>query len=423
MARLSLFLPPLAGDYSGAASTFFNLDCLVVIVDAGCCTRNYVEYDEPRWARQRKMSFSAQLRTVEAVLGDDARIVEQTVEAALELRPALVAIVGTPVPAITGMDLDGLARSVERACGIPAIGIETCGFETYEQGVARAFDALVVRFACGAARHAEGEHPASAHPRVNVLGISPHDFLDEAEVARLLGWLDAAGLEVVCAPGRPGDVLDDLARARTADASLVVAGTGLAAARRLEHAYGVPYLVERPWCAADAAAVAARVASGRMALGESRVAPVAGDAPAAARPTAVQPPVLLVGEPVAMASLRPHVEAALATCGAARPVCCASLFAAEPVLAAVAAGDLPVPASERTLLDWARAHPGFAWLGDPLLERVPGFAEAPHALLPHEAVSSTLFAQLRSELSAAGDGPGGMLEVVLTRLIEAFASA
>lgn len=48
MARLSLFLPPPAGDYSGAAGVLFGLDCLVVLVDAGCCTRNYTEYDEPR---------------------------------------------------------------------------------------------------------------------------------------------------------------------------------------------------------------------------------------------------------------------------------------------------------------------------------------------------------------------------------------
>ena len=85
MARLSLFLPPPAGDYSGAAGVLFGLDCLVVLVDAGCCTRNYTEYDEPRWARRRKTAFSAQLRTLEAVLGDEERIVEQTAEGVREL--------------------------------------------------------------------------------------------------------------------------------------------------------------------------------------------------------------------------------------------------------------------------------------------------------------------------------------------------
>ena len=56
MARLSLFLPPPAGDYSGAAGVLFGLDCLVVLVDAGCCTRNYTEYDEPRWASRPAVS-------------------------------------------------------------------------------------------------------------------------------------------------------------------------------------------------------------------------------------------------------------------------------------------------------------------------------------------------------------------------------
>ena len=51
MARLSLFLPSFAADYSGVCSCLFDLDALVVVADAACCTRNYIDYDEPRWSR------------------------------------------------------------------------------------------------------------------------------------------------------------------------------------------------------------------------------------------------------------------------------------------------------------------------------------------------------------------------------------
>ena len=253
MARLSLFLPPPAGDYSGAAGVLFGLDCLVVLVDAGCCTRNYTEYDEPRWARRRKTAFSAQLRTLEAVLGDEERIVEQTAEGVRELGVSCAALLGTPVPAVTGMNLPGIACDVEARAGVPALGIETCGFETYERGASRAFKALVSRFACASENAAT---PGKEAPlRVNVLGLTAQDFMGETDMQACLGWLQEAGLEVAfCATG--SYVLDDVAAAGQADASIVVAWSGLAAARELQKRCGVPYVVGKPWCAEDACILA-----------------------------------------------------------------------------------------------------------------------------------------------------------------------
>lgn len=88
------------------------------------------------------------------------------------------------------------------------------------------------------------------------------------------------------------------------------------------------------------------------------------------------------------------------------PVAAASFFACDPALSAPA--DLFLP-DEAALIAWARAHPGFAWVGDPLLARIPELGRAPHVELPHEAVSSTLF----TDRAAALAGPG-----VLARLTE-----
>ena len=46
MRQLSVYLPPLAGDYSGVCSALFDYNCLILIQDAACCTRNYVDYDD-----------------------------------------------------------------------------------------------------------------------------------------------------------------------------------------------------------------------------------------------------------------------------------------------------------------------------------------------------------------------------------------
>lgn len=457
MARLSLFLPPPAGDYSGAAGVLFGLDCLVVLVDAGCCTRNYTEYDEPRWARRRKTAFSAQLRTLEAVLGDEERIVEQTADGVHELGVSCAALLGTPVPAVTGMNLPGIACDVEARAGVPALGIETCGFETYERGASRAFKALVSRFAH--ASEASATRDEAAPLRVNVLGLTAQDFMGETDMQACLGWLQEAGLEIAFSTAG-SYTLDDMAAAGQVDASVVVAWSGLAAARELQQRCGVPYVVGKPWCAEDARVLAELVrkaASGETQsdplclwneereatisvaeLADSLETAVIGEAPtgtpkttrdgttdaleavnipatsmskpaytASANETirkAVDPtlagtapsPILLLGEQMAMCSLRMHVRAALAQAGLTVPVVVATRFSADPTLAEP--GDLS-EIGESELIAWAHKNPGFTWVGDPLFERIPAFAGRSAAMLPHEATSSTLYADLACRLT------------------------
>ena len=445
MARLSLFLPPPAGDYSGAAGVLFGLDCLVVLVDAGCCTRNYTEYDEPRWARRRKTAFSAQLHTLEAVLGDEERIVEQTADDVHELGVSCAALLGTPVPAVTGMNLPGIACDVEARAGVPALGIETCGFETYERGASRAFKALVSRFAH--ASEASATRDEAAPLRVNVLGLTAQDFMGEADMQACLGWLQEAGLEIAFSTAG-SYTLDDMAAAGQVDASVVVAWSGLAAARELQQRCGVPYVVGKPWCAEDARMLAELVRKaasgeaqgnplclwneawevttdvGETAAGSSKTTrdgttdareAVGGTTTSTSKPActasaneairkAVDPtlagaalsPILLIGEQVAMCSLRMHVRAALAQAGLTVPVVVATQFSADPTLAEP--GDLS-EIGERELIAWAHKSPGFTWVGDPLFERIPAFAGRSAAMLPHEATSSTLHADLACRLT------------------------
>ncbi len=493
MARLSLYLPPLAGDYSGVCSTLFGLDCLVIIVDANCCTRNYVEYDEPRWARRRKTAFSAQLRTLEAVMGDDERIISQACEAAEELAPACVAIIGSPVPAIMGMDLAGMACEVEARTGIPSLGLSTTGFETYEQGVSLALDALVARFCAGDSVSRAGEagcgpaaggacapgtleavggsapvaddgaavsEETSPRLRVNVLGLSPHDFADEADIRCVRTWLAEAGVDAAFCPDGTY-TLDDVAQASVADVSLVVAWSGLAAARRLREEYGVPFVVGRPLCAEDAFALARKLraaaggapgeAGDASAIGDDPCsvgnAPLSGaavvggasgqgtssgaapcsaegdalsgaatlDAALASAASALEAllgelpvvsaipgrpvPLLIIGEQVWSNAVRGHARQMLMASQDERPIVVASLFAMDDAL--MEPGDLRLP-DEAALQDVARENPGLAWIGDPLLARIPELGEAPHLAVPHEALSSTLYERDRAALSGGG---------------------
>ncbi len=502
MARLSLYLPPAAGDYSGAASVLFGLDCLVVLVDAGCCTRNYTEYDEPRWERRRKTAFSAQLRTLEATLGDESRIIEQTADMARELGVSCIALLGTPVPAVTGMDLAGIACEVEDVAGVPTLGIETNGFETYERGASKALTALLGRFVCDAAGQQANQNPARSPeaPHVNILGLGPQDFLGEDDMNACVRWFEDAGA-VVDFVTSSEYTLADVARAGAADLSVVVAWSGLEAARLLKERFGVPYVVGRPWCVEDAHALldqaqqraniagahddsAARNTSTVRDNGTAHDSLLTGQAPGPAchnltstqafgpaydSPASVQNsdlacdnldlaqtpglacnnlasaqapdpacdnlvsaqshgpacedvapaqtsgsaceaatptplpcspsphPLLIIGEQIAMNSLRSHIRVLLAASAQQAPaIAVATRFSAEPSLSEP--GDLAL-IGETELIAWARAHPGFAWIGDPLFSSLPGFSDNALVALPHEATSSTLYAEQARQLA------------------------
>lgn len=59
-------------------------------------------------------------------------------------------------------------------------------------------------------------------------------------------------------------------------------------------------------------------------------------------------------------------------------------------------------ADEAALQDFARARPGLAWIGDPLLARIPELGAAPYLAVPHEALSSTLYERERAVFSGEG---------------------
>lgn len=434
MAKLSVFLPPLAGDYSGAAGVLFGLNSVNVIVDASCCTHNYTGYDEPRWNKRRKTTFGAQLRTLEATLGDDMRLLDQ-VEAAVAASDAqAVVLIGTPVPALVGMDLDGLAWELEDRCGLPAFGIATTGFDTYDTGASMAQELLVKHFAkrglgegtgdtaAGAGEGGEGAAaesgaaasgateggasdglsvPAASKRRlVNVLGATVHDFgsasamravheavLTEAGVAAgssVAARAQAARESTSTAPAAPAAhaapaapawstaadyTLRDVARAGSADESVVVGWSGLAAARFLSERFGIPYRVGVP-------SAALAILPGVRNLLETPLAVINSSSS-----------LLIVHDQVIGCSIR----VALRNRGVCAPIVVASLFGMDADL--MEDGDFRI-AREADLIGFAKEREGLRIAGDPLLRRLPTVGDALRWELPHEAVSSTLYADL-----------------------------
>jgi nitrogenase molybdenum-cofactor synthesis protein NifE len=439
MAKLSMFLPPFAGDYSGAAGVLFGLNSVNVIVDASCCTHNYTSYDEPRWKSRRRATFGAQLRTLEATLGDDSRLLDQTEDAVRELGSPCVALIGSPVPALVGMDLDGMASELEMRCGVPAFGLATTGFGTYELGASAAQELLASRFAeggtypgtnvdgashsaavslrggangtvGGCAESARGGADVgsdaagvAAERRINILGITVHDFGSEAAMqAAEQAILDDIGEQLKCgsASAQPvwstagGYLLAGIAAAGAADETVVATWSGLAAARLLEQRFGVPMRVGLPPDALRAlpgvAAFLDEVASGvaddasLVSRASLSVDDVASDGQASPSAAETSSSLLIVHDQVIANSLRN----ALREVDACAPIHVASFFSMDPDLAEP--GDFHIE-TEDDLIAYAAENPNVVIAGDPLIRRLPNAGDALRWELPHEAVSCTLY--------------------------------
>ena len=228
-------LTPFAPDQSGAVAVLYGMGGLIVVCDAGGCTGNICGFDEPRWIvdadRDRRSAvFSAGLRDMDAIMGRDDKLVAEVADAVTKMDVSFVAIVGTPVPAVIGTDYRALRRMIERRCNIPAITVDASGTRLYDRGAEKAYRALFDRFAT--------EKLPVVPGRVGVLGANPLD-VDLTSAERI--WAER-GTQVVCYG--LGSTLDDVRQASSAEYNLVVAPSGLAAARLLRERFGTPYVID-----------------------------------------------------------------------------------------------------------------------------------------------------------------------------------
>ena len=127
MKNLYRYLVPFAGDYSGVCSALFDLGGMICIHDAAGCTGNYTHFDEPRYYGTNNLVYCTGLRKIDAILGNEDLYKNKIINAAKEMKPKFIAIVGSPVPHIIGFDFKGFAKEIEFLTGIPCFGFPTNG--------------------------------------------------------------------------------------------------------------------------------------------------------------------------------------------------------------------------------------------------------------------------------------------------------
>nr|WP_130790060.1 nitrogenase component 1 [Lachnoclostridium pacaense] len=304
LKRTNRILPVYAADISGVCSALYELGGMTVMHDASGCNSTYTTHDEPRWYSMDSMVYISALSELEAVMGDDDKLVRDIVDAARNLHPRFICLGGTPIPMMMGTDFKGLARMIEKETGIPTFGIATNGMHSYVQGAGEALRRIAERF-CPPAdelgkmaaekgltgkRNWENPGFGSIRLRVNILGATPLDFSLTGNVSGIRKFLSRHGMETVGCWAMESS-LDDMCLAGLADVNLVVSAVGLPAAMELERKYGTPYVIGAPIGRRTALRLASLLRLGAV-TGKNQT--LFGGEPAVGEPAVGEP---AVGEP------------------------------------------------------------------------------------------------------------------------------
>ncbi len=239
MKQTSRIISIYSADTFGVCSALFELGGMVIMHDASGCNSTYTTHDEPRWYDMDSMIYISALTEIEAIMGDDEKMIGDIVDMAEDLQPRFIAIAGTPIPAMTGFDYTAVAELVEARTGIATFGFPTTGMNSYVSGASMAFEGIVRRLV---KRNVE----KTAGLSVNILGLTPLDYSVNGSDKSLIEFLEKEGFEII-SKWAMGSTLEELAEAGRARVNLVVSSTGLGAAKALNEIFGTPYVVGVPF--------------------------------------------------------------------------------------------------------------------------------------------------------------------------------
>lgn len=366
MRKLCIKLPPFAPDYSGVCSALYELGGMSVIHDASGCTGNYTGFDEPRWYDNQKLVFCSGLRELDAVLGDDEKLINKVRMAAEDLKPEFITVLGSPVPMIIGSDFTGIAKEIENMTKVPSLGFDTTGLNYYDIGISQAYLELAKRFvkACD----------VKEEKTVNILGATPLDFSINENITDLMALLEKHGYKVN-ASWSMYTSFEAIQQTTKAQINIVISVAGLELARYLEKHYQMPYIVGVP-----VGESGERRLIEALKVGQKDVAEVTDEAT-----SETQKRVLITGEQILSNSIRDYLKDEYQI----ENVEVATFFKLDKQLACQ--GDIHIE-SELQLIKLLKADTYDVIIGDPLFKQlIPSYSKAEFIELPHVAVSSRLY--------------------------------
>lgn len=237
MKNVSKIIPCYAADTSGVCSALYELGGMVITHDASGCNSTYATHDEPRWYDMQSKIYISALTEIDAIMGNDEKIISDAVSAAKDQNPRFIAVCGSPMPMMTGVDFDAIADEIQSRSGIRTFAMHTNGTRSYIHGASEALLAIVKEYSVSCPR-CEGFG-------VNIIGATPLDLPLGAnmEIKKLLENCVAKLVSCIAM----GSGIEDISRAAAASLNIVVSMSGLAAAEYLFEKFGTPYFVGVPF--------------------------------------------------------------------------------------------------------------------------------------------------------------------------------
>lgn len=244
-----------SADTFGVCSALFELGGMIVIHDPSGCNSTYTTHDEPRWYETDSLIFISGLTEMDALMGNDEKLVHDVVEGARQFSPRFIVLLCTPVPLMMGTDFPALAQEIEHATGIPTFAGTTNSMETYEKGISWALQLLAGRIVQDNPVSASGRFCCSWQPvfasqskktiPVNVIGMTPLDFAYQGSEKTIRRFLLKRGFSV-SSIWAMGSRIEEIEMAGRASVNLVVSYGGLKAAQIMKKRFGQPYVIGVP---------------------------------------------------------------------------------------------------------------------------------------------------------------------------------
>lgn len=240
MKQIARIISTYTADVSGVCSALYELGGMVVMHDPSGCNSTYNTHDEPRWYHMDSLIFISGLAEIDAVLGNDDKLIDDVVAAAEALSPKFIALARTPIPMLNGTDFDAIASVITKRTGIPAFHFPTNGTHSYVMGAGMALERITDYYTSS-----NVEQTGRDAPGINLLGVTPLDFSINSTVDSMKQFLQEEGFELISCIAM-GSSLSDIAHAGQAQVNLVVSSVGLPTAKMLERKFGIPYVAGTP---------------------------------------------------------------------------------------------------------------------------------------------------------------------------------
>ena len=272
--------PCYTADASGVCSALFELGGMIVMHDPSGCNSTYNTHDETRWYDKDSLIYITGLTEIDAIMGNDKKVVEDVSDAAGRLKPAFITICGSPIPYLNGTDYNAIASMIEKRTGIPAFAVHTNSMHDYIVGGGTALKEYVScmlkilqkRYGLNDIRNIKSaicDQSLSEHDKIyqqssdksdknnrhviNILGASPLDFGDFRTINSIKQAFVNRDIDISTSFAfGSGDIrngvdidgilLPDL----NADVNLVVSAMGVPLAKYLYEEFGTPYVLGVP---------------------------------------------------------------------------------------------------------------------------------------------------------------------------------